>query len=560
MKIKIIISLLLCFSTQAMESDLPKNEEVKTIFARTPFALYLTHAVAQAIATHILKDKALELIKECPFSLELPSNKEDVIPAAFTYFLKIIPRELIQKVALMLSFHILFSKAPFAQKISLLSLVIPYLSPLQQGMFTHIQKHILCTIPIHHPDAVLPIPELEFTTTLLHLAVTIRDKDSIQALLSFNSTIDIQDSLGYTALHYAIGCPEVLKVLLEYGAKCSIADKAGSYPIEDALSKGDLESIELLLQKTALTKDKKLVSKIAYYSSFITEPEIPSLIERTFKEYGVYDELPFSLKVYLAIAAHNSDLFKLFDDSYHEPDAFSTLPTGDTFLHLAIRCNNTQAVLYFLKNSADPHKVNSYGLTPLHDAAAIINKEIMIELLKRGACVDIRGFRNYTPLHWAAVNGTTEMISLLLEYDASLEALTDSQETPLYLSVIHGREKAVQLLIEKHACIDATDQEGYSILMRALQGINNISCIKLLVQAGAQLTFTQLERLRLTKNACKIDIIQDIILKTLKACTEEQRLLLLDKAIKDQNNELVTFISLDFPQLMEKYMQVKSLL
>ncbi len=380
MKIKLLISTLLCFSLQAMESNQVQAKEVKTVFARTPLVLHFSHIYAQGIATHILQDKALKLVKGCPLALELPADKEHAITAAFTSLAQKMPEGLVRKIALMLAFHILFSKEISSEKSSLLSLVIPYLTLSQQTMFDHIRITILSTLSVEHPDTLLPIALTQHTTTLLHLAVTIKDKEVLQALLSFNCTVDIQDSRGYTPLHYTQGEHETLKLLLEHGANCTIANGTGTYPIEDAFNREDFAGIKLLLQKSVLTKNKDLLSKIAYRASFIPEPEIPSLIERMFKDNGVYEELPFSLKVYLAIAAHNPYLFKLFDGSYHEPDAFSVLPFGDTLLHLAVRSGNKQAVEYFLKNGFDTNKANEYGRTPLHDARALNNTEI-IELL-----------------------------------------------------------------------------------------------------------------------------------------------------------------------------------
>ena len=80
---------------------------------------------------------------------------------------------------------------------------------------------------------------------------------------------------------------------------------------------------------------------------------------------------------------------------------FASINTPAEVLHQAVRNNNLERVTYLIQNGP-PGMVNqaySYGITPLHIAAAMNNSEMIRFLLKSGANTEARTEQGFTPVH-----------------------------------------------------------------------------------------------------------------------------------------------------------------
>lgn len=80
------------------------------------------------------------------------------------------------------------------------------------------------------------------------------DLDRVKLLLSKDTSVDIEDTAGYTALHYAArnGHETICKELLSYGANVDAATRSGkATPLHRATTQKHVHIVELLLKANA---------------------------------------------------------------------------------------------------------------------------------------------------------------------------------------------------------------------------------------------------------------------------------------------------------------------
>ncbi len=110
--------------------------------------------------------------------------------------------------------------------------------------------------------------------------------------------------------------------------------------------------------------------------------------------------------------------------------------------------NHEDAARYLLDHGAEvnaPSK-NSFGVYPVHSAAAARNNTILGWLLEAGADPNATQSGEFTPLHTAADHGDTEMIHLLLRFGASIYAMTKDGRSPRQIAITARHTEAASLL------------------------------------------------------------------------------------------------------------------
>ena len=89
-------------------------------------------------------------------------------------------------------------------------------------------------------------------------------------------------------------------------------------------------------------------------------------------------------------------------------------------LHIAVSFCNASTVKYLLDRGADVNRVDVFGQTPLHKAAAVGCLESMQALIAAGADVNALSRFNMTPLCIAVRNEHIPCITLLLTHKADI--------------------------------------------------------------------------------------------------------------------------------------------
>jgi hypothetical protein len=107
---------------------------------------------------------------------------------------------------------------------------------------------------------------------------------------------------------------------------------------------------------------------------------------------------------------------------------------------------------------------DSYGNTPLINAAFNGEVEICKLLLDHGAKIESKNNDGFTPLLSACLEGHLSVISLLINRGADVEARTNRGSRPLHKAAQKGHLKIVKALMARHVDMNAFTNDGQTAL------------------------------------------------------------------------------------------------
>lgn len=102
-------------------------------------------------------------------------------------------------------------------------------------------------------------------------------------------------------------------------------------------------------------------------------------------------------------------------------NAMSENGESGTPLHHTVSARIAECLI---SNGADIDAQDSYGHTPLHEAAIDGNLEVAVTLINHGADIDIRNHSGWTPLHWAVWKQHRDIVRFLISHGADVNAGT----------------------------------------------------------------------------------------------------------------------------------------
>ncbi|WP_295538550.1 ankyrin repeat domain-containing protein [Thiolapillus sp.] len=155
-------------------------------------------------------------------------------------------------------------------------------------------------------------------------------------------------------------------------------------------------------------------------------------------------------------------------------------------LAYAIRKGDMLAIARLLNTGANINGYNSWGDTPLMEAARTGQTGIARLLLGLGADTNLP-YRNadFPAIYYAAVGGYTRTFRLLIDSGANLEHRCIGLKTPLIVAAHEDSASAVNLLIEGGADINARDRISITPLIAGAIS-NNAAAVHSLLNAGAE--------------------------------------------------------------------------
>uniref|UniRef100_A0ACD5ZT12 Uncharacterized protein n=1 Tax=Avena sativa TaxID=4498 RepID=A0ACD5ZT12_AVESA len=171
----------------------------------------------------------------------------------------------------------------------------------------------------------------------------------------------------------------------------------------------------------------------------------------------------------------------LVDTVGMDVNMWDTSPSKITTLEHAVHGGNLPAVRFLLDHGADLNQETEQAATVLHRAAMKGKCEIVKLLLSRGADVDSKSEKG-TPLHLAAIRGHESTVEVLLEHHADVNKLVPScLATPLEAAVYATSAPCVKLLVQAGANVN--DVNNNPLARAASEGLTEVA--KCLLEAGA---------------------------------------------------------------------------
>ena len=296
-------------------------------------------------------------------------------------------------------------------------------------------------------------------------------EDSLVNVVTFlikqGANVDLQDSYGKTALHYALGSLnflfEILCCLIQKGADVNTGSNDKLTPLMIAAEKGHINALTLLIKFGAdadlQDKNGKTALHHAVYGSDVSCEILSCLIEMgaDVNAGGNINHTPLMIAAEkghinaVTFLIRNGADVDLQDQNY-----------GETALFCAVRGFDASCeVLNCLtKNGADINASSKRMLTPLMIAAKMGCINAVTFLMECGAIVDLQDKDGKTAFHYA-VHGcdTTRDVSRCL-----------GTQNPLMTPVEKGHVSVATFLIEHGANVNLQDKYGRSALHHAVHG------------------------------------------------------------------------------------------
>ena len=305
--------------------------------------------------------------------------------------------------------------------------------------------------------------------------------EALSAVLGRPLSADAADENGWTDLHYAaaLNWPELVRMLLDTGARIDVQILSDSEPISDGLRQ-NLHKLKLADLDWKWYKDGETPLQMAAY--FNARESVKLLLDRGADIHAKSDGGDTPL--YYAAGEDNLETAHLLLE--RGADIHAKNKNGDTPLHFAAYYDALETARLLLDRGADIHAKANDGDTPLYYAAGEDNLETARLLLDRGADIHAKANDGDTPLHEAAYYDALETARLLLERGADIHAKANDGDTPLHEAAYYDALETARLLLDRGADIHAKANDGDTPLHWAAWK-NSLETARLLLERGADI-------------------------------------------------------------------------
>ena len=300
----------------------------------------------------------------------------------------------------------------------------------------------------------------------------------------------IEDARHRPPLNVAadMGCPEVVRILLEHGADIYRRDDNGCVP---------LHLVSTSTRKPCKNDTERYIVAQLLVERY-TDVDIKDVDGATPLHYACYHGQPEIVKLLLDHGA--SPLTENFQgrNSLHE------LPRGncDTISYFPSRSlskarlqNILCVAQLLLDHGVDVNALDMDHTTALHLASSYGSLEIAQFLLDHGAKADVENVLGQTPLHLVSqsrsyfVLENPNVAQLLLEFGVDANAQDKDQATPLHFACSFEKFEIALVLLAHGAEVNVHDANGQTPLHRVAKGsshhILSLPIVQQLLERGA---------------------------------------------------------------------------
>ena len=298
----------------------------------------------------------------------------------------------------------------------------------------------------------------------------------------------------YSALHLAAfnDHVDIVKLLIEHGANCTLIDSGGRAPLHASVQKpGGCRCLEMLLgQKVDLSVGDK--DGLTVWHLAALEGNVHAL--RILWDFAAHDQLQLHSKaidgrtlLHCAAQSSSKETLVFLMDHCNQSVIHQTTSEGFTALHYAVKADSLDAVRYLIDRTFNIHAITNDGSNILHcvvDHDSKIVYEIVELLLKSG--VDpckvrkdgmtpinlLLSTASQTPYDPHVSNELEAMLRVLTKHTASLNIISRAGLGPLHQvcqlrrdqNAADWRVNALDILLQNGADPRMQDNEGKTAL------------------------------------------------------------------------------------------------
>ena len=302
----------------------------------------------------------------------------------------------------------------------------------------------------------------------MHLAARHGYVEVVKVLLEEGAKLTLSDEEGRTPLHIAskYSQPIVLSLLLDAGADCNVADKYHATALAIAWERGNHEVVRILLTKPECDtgSDRQGTSEPSSPLSIATSKGFFSCAKYLLDKNANTEALGSGGWTPLCDAVLNgrSELCRLLLENGAKPNIFIGT---DSVLFRAASAGNLEIVKPLVENGAETDATNSVAMTALQGASANGHMAVVAYLLENGVDVHHANEHGLTSILLASHHGFAEIVQLLIDNRADVECRTPRGWAPIHHC--YDNPETTDILLKNGAKVNSVTEDGFTPLYLA---------------------------------------------------------------------------------------------